>query len=300
MLWDTTRGGAFGQFRTPSRYIKASRSWRSMARKLHQSYSAKVATLPGRPGELSFQCRTSRLRSRWVMVCWTQKHQKRLIGYKCITWPYTLPHFHHTSLLWVFRAAWATLPQSNKKLIFGKLNIFMLGQQTLRETVVCTCNGAAISRQDGSSSSWTWLSPWKGLASPWLTCVGDIAWEAPEIRGYNVFKDCGPDWYTFKYGKKALVQFDTCINYIHILNSNTGVFFKSALGAASKEMFSAAAIACVTCLMPQHLVAPPGFSACACLCMGRTSKHHFWSILLHKFPYIQDHICHTYISDKQK
>ena len=215
MLWDTTRGGAFGQFRTPSRYIKASRSWRSMARKLHQSYSAKVATLPGRPGELSFQCRTSRLRSRWVMVCWTQKHQKRLIGYKCITWPYTLPHFHHTSLLWVFRAAWATLPQSNKKLIFGKLNIFMLGQQTLRETVVCTCNGAAISRQDGSSSSWTWLSPWKGLASPWLTCVGDIAWEAPEIRGYNVFKDCGPDWYTFKYGKKALVQFDTCINYTY-------------------------------------------------------------------------------------
>jgi hypothetical protein len=169
VLHDTTRGRAFGQFRTPSRYIKASRSWRSMARKstpklqcysCYPCWQAWWTELPEQNQQATVKMGGGLLRQR----------NTRKVGYNCITRPYTLPHYHFFG----FFSCCMGNPSPNPK-----------GNQSL-ENSRFSCehiNGAAISRQDGLSSSWTGLSPWKGLASPWLTCVGDIAWETLHIRG---------------------------------------------------------------------------------------------------------------------
>ena len=79
------------------------------------------------------------------------------------------------SLLWGFPVAWATLPQTKKEISLWKASDLRAGPTSMKKGCCEHIYGAAISRQDGLSSSWTGLSPWKGLASPCLTCVRDVA-----------------------------------------------------------------------------------------------------------------------------
>lgn len=53
-------------------------------------------------------------------------------------------------------------------------------------------------------------------------------------------------------------------------------------GAGNQRVVFADSTALVSCLMPQQVVAPPGRSACACLCMGRQLEAPFWWHLTHK------------------
>ena len=112
---------------------------------LHQSYSAIVATLAGRPGELSSQCRTNRLRWRWVIVGWGKETPEK-IGYKCFTGPHTLQPYHFFG---VFLLHGQPFPKLKRKSAFGKPVIFVLGQQAWRRAVANTYMGQQSAGKTG-------------------------------------------------------------------------------------------------------------------------------------------------------